>query len=209
MGVIQSAYRRKQRNAEDRKRRPIVFLIAEGKNKTETLYFKAFGHDLNRNVRFAPGDYTDPVNMVSTLKNFMDDNDFSPELGDKAYCLIDADVDAVKNAQLEKAERLAERFNIQIIVSAPSFEYWFICRFTFTGKKYMSNSELLADLEVHIPGYKKSAIHMYDLLKSEVSTAIKNARMIEKKLLADGEKIHTVSFTPSSEAYYIAEELSK
>lgn len=209
MGVIQSAYRRKQRNAEDRKRRPIVFLIAEGKNKTETLYFKAFGHDLNRNVRFAPGDYTDPVNMVSTLKNFMDDNDFSPELGDKAYCLIDADVDAVKNAQLEKAERLAERFNIQIIVSAPSFEYWFICHFTFTGEKYMSNSELLADLEVHIPGYKKSAIHMYDLLKSEVSTAIKNARMIEKKLLADGEKIHTVSFTPSSEAYYIAEELSK
>ena len=209
MGVIQSAYRRKQRNAEDRKRRPIVFLIAEGKNKTETLYFKAFGHDLNRNVRFAPGDYTDPVNMVSTLKKIMADNDFSPELGDKAYCLIDADVDAVKNAQLEKAERLAERFNIQIIVSAPSFEYWFICHFTFTGKKYMSNSELLADLEVHIPGYKKSAIHMYDLLKSEVSTAIKNARMIEKKLLADGEKIHTVSFAPSSEAYYIAEELSK
>lgn len=123
MGVIQSAYRRKQRNAEDRKRRPIVFLIAEGKNKTETLYFKAFGHDLNRNVRFAPGDYTDPVNMVSTLKKIMADNDFSPELGDKAYCLIDADVDAVKNAQLEKAERLAERFNIQIIVSAPSFEW--------------------------------------------------------------------------------------
>jgi hypothetical protein len=85
MGVIQSAYRRKRRNAEDRKRRPIVFLIAEGKNKTETLYFKAFGHDMNRNVRFAPGDYTDPVNMVSTLKNFMADNDFSPELGDKAY----------------------------------------------------------------------------------------------------------------------------
>ena len=209
MGVIQSAYRRKQRNAEDRKRRPIVFLIAEGKNKTETLYFKAFGHDLNRNVRFAPGDYTDPVNMVSTLKNFMDDNDFSPELGDKAYCLIDADVDAVKNAQLEKAERLAERFNIQIIVSAPSFEYWFICHFTFTGKKYTSNSELLADLEVYVPGYKKSAFRMYDLLKSKVSTATKNARMIEKKLLADGEKIHTVSFTPSSEAYYIAEELSK
>lgn len=85
MGVIQSAYRRKQRNTEDRKRRPIVFLIAEGKNKTETLYFKAFGHDVNRNVRFAPGDYTDPVNMVSTLKSFMADNDFSPELGDKAY----------------------------------------------------------------------------------------------------------------------------
>lgn len=91
MGVIQSAYRRKRRNAEDRKRRPIVFLIAEGKNKTETLYFKAFGHDMNRNVRFAPGDYTDPVNMVSTLKNFMADNDFSPELGDKA-CSFEAEL---------------------------------------------------------------------------------------------------------------------
>lgn len=147
--------------------------------------------------------------MVSTLKKFMAVNDFSPELGDKAFCLIDADIDAVKNAQLVKAAKLAERFNIQIIVSAPSFEYWFICHFIFTGKKYTSNSELLADLEVYVPGYKKSTFHMYDLLKSELSTAIKNARMIEKKLLADGEKIHTVSFTPSSEVYYIAEELSK
>ena len=139
MGVIQSAYRRKQRNAEDRKRRPIVFLIAEGKNKTETLYFKAFGHDLNRNVRFAPGDYTDPVNMVSTLKNFMDDNDFSPELGDKAYCLIDADVDAVKNAQLFKLSYQLRALNTGLSVTSHSpgknicqtQSFWPILRFIF------------------------------------------------------------------------------
>lgn len=41
MGVIQSAYRRKQRNAEDRKRRPIVFLIAEGKKKNGDLVFQS------------------------------------------------------------------------------------------------------------------------------------------------------------------------
>ena len=63
MAVSKNVYRRKQRNTGTRKRKPIVFLIAEGKNKTETIYFKDFAKDNNRIIRFAPGNHTDPVNL--------------------------------------------------------------------------------------------------------------------------------------------------
>jgi hypothetical protein len=207
MGLTRNSYKQKKRNAGTRQRKPIIFINAEGKNRTETLYFKAFGHDVNRIIRFAPGDYTDPGNMVAALSTFMTNNDFSPELGDKAYCLIDADTSEAKDSQIEKAITSANSANIQIIVSAPSFEYWFICHRKFTGKQYASNAELMAELEHCIPGYRKNSSNMYEMLKGQTCEAIKNARMIEKKHLAAGKKIHTVRFAPSSEAYYIAEEL--
>ena len=48
MAVNSGGYKRKVRNSFRRARRPIIFLVAEGKNKTETLYFRNFGQDVNR-----------------------------------------------------------------------------------------------------------------------------------------------------------------
>ena len=209
MAVGREAYKRKQRNTGVRKRKPIVFITAEGKNKTEMLYFKSFGHDVDRNIRFAPGNYTDPVNMVVGLRNYMAENDFSPDLGDKAFCLIDTDVSVEKDSQIVKAIDLAEKCDIQVIVSSPCFEYWFLCHFHLIGKKYSSNSELLSDLKRYIPGYKKNTPNMYEVLKGRTPAAIQNAQVMEKCHLDNGEKLHTVSFSPSSEVYHIAEELNK
>lgn len=89
MAVNSGRNKRKERNSFRRARRPIIFLVAEGKNKTETLYFRDFGQDVNRIIKFAPGNHTDPVNMVNELKSYIAENDFSQDLGDKAYCLID------------------------------------------------------------------------------------------------------------------------
>lgn len=210
MGVGRSAaYRRKERNSRKRKRKPIVFLCAEGRNKTETLYFKAFGQDVNRIVRFSPGNYTDPVNMVQCLSKYMAENDFSPDLGDKAFCLIDADISVSKDAQIAKAIKLAQKENIQVIVSAPCFEYWYLCHFGMFGKKYLSNSELLSDIQHYVPQYQKNAPDMYEILKGRLLDAIQNAQAMEKRHLKDGETLHTVSFYPSTEVYYVVQELNK
>ena len=56
-------YEAKPRNTNLRKRKSIVLLAAEGKNKTETLYFKSIP-SATHVIRFAPGNYTDPINMV-------------------------------------------------------------------------------------------------------------------------------------------------
>ena len=203
------AYNRKRRNVELRKRKSITYIVAEGKNKTETLYFKAFGHDTNKIIRFAKGNHTDPVNMISELRNLLNDNDFSAELGDKAYCLIDADFSPSKNSQILKADELARNYGAQVIVSAPCFEYWFLCHYKASGKKYKSSIELISDLEKQISEYSKNAPNMYELLKEKTESAIKNAKTMELTHVANGEKIHTVDFSPSTEVYYIAEDLIK
>ncbi len=49
----------------------------------------------------------------------------STKYGDLAYCLVDADCDSRKNDQLAGATNLANKHNIELIVSAPCFEIWY------------------------------------------------------------------------------------
>ena len=207
MAVTSGGYKRKERNSFRRARRPIIFLVAEGKNKTETLYFSDFGQDVNRIIKFAPGNHTDPVNMVNELKSYIAENDFSQDLGDKAYCLIDADVNPAKNAQIAKAEELAKRAGIEIVLSVPCFEIWFLSHFNFSTKQYTSSAEVVAELQKYIPGYRKSTSGVYEKTKTLISTAHDNAVRMEKYCEKNGFAVHTTEFMPSTDVYRIVDEL--
>ena len=98
-----TGYQPKARNSYQRNRKSIVLLATEGKNKTETQYFKSIP-SLKHVIRFAPGNYTDPVNMMRALKKEFEELELETELGDAAFCLVDSDVDPAKNSQLEKAD---------------------------------------------------------------------------------------------------------
>ena len=201
MAVINGGYKRKERNSFRRARRPIIFLVAEGKNKTETLYFRDLGQDANRIIKFAPGNHTDPVNMVNELKSYLAENDFSQDLGDKAYCLIDADVNAAKNEQIAKAEELAKKAGIEIILSVPCFEIWFLCHFIYSTKQYTSSAEVVTELQKYIPGYDKSTAGVYERIKSLTATALDNAARLEKYCENNGFAVHTTDFMPSTDVY--------
>ncbi len=62
-----NGYQPKPRNTNQRQRKKIILLAAEGKNKTETHYFRSLSSS-SYIIRFAPGNYTDPVNMMHALK---------------------------------------------------------------------------------------------------------------------------------------------
>ena len=82
-------YQPKRRNLFNRRRKSIILLAAEGKNRTETQYFKKVPCP-NHVIRFAPGNYTDPVNMVHALKREYEELELDPQLGDAAFCLVDS-----------------------------------------------------------------------------------------------------------------------
>ena len=94
-----TGYQPKTRNSYQRKRKSVVLLAAEGKNKTETQYFKSIPSP-DHVIRFAPGNYTDPVNMVYALRKEYEELELDAELGDAAFCLVDSDVDSAKDRQL-------------------------------------------------------------------------------------------------------------
>ena len=61
-----ATYNKKKRGIEQRKRKRLVFVSAEGKNKSETLYLKSFN---NKDIyfKFVSGNSTDPVKMSKDL----------------------------------------------------------------------------------------------------------------------------------------------
>lgn len=208
MSLRKPGYTPKRRGTSFRKRKAIILINTEGKNETETNYLRGF---IGKNVpiHFCPGRDTDPVNMVNQLIKKMKAIDFDKSLGDKAFCLIDSDLNPKKNTEILAAEVLAVRKGIELIVSAPCFEDWFLCHFVFSTKQYVSNDELIADLKKKVPNYSKNRIDMYEELIPHVDNAIKNSKKQEAELYKIGKTKHTVDFSPSTEAYRVIEGIDE
>lgn len=206
MGLKKVGYISKKRNANTRKRKRFVVISSEGKNKTEKLYFKRFNSDKIR-IHFSKGGATHPEGMISELLVEMKDIDFQPQLGDKAYCVIDSDFNEIKNEQIAKAEKKAKTKNIEVIVSGPCFEIWYLCHFIYSTKQYASNEEVIKELEKYIHGYTKSKEDVYDILLSLQEKAIANAKRLEEYNVQNNKKIHSVEFMPSTEVYKIIESI--
>ena len=196
-----NGYQPKPRNTNQRQRKQIILLATEGKNKTETHYFRSLSGS-SYIIRFAPGNYTDPVNMVSALKAEFEDQGLETELGDVAYCLIDSDMDPIKNKQIATADVQAGD-KVTVIVSSPCFEVWYLCHYVKSTKQYASNKEVIDALKKYVPEYNKGMPGLWDILGDKSEVAIKNAKELEKYCIELGLKPHTVAFMPSTEIYKI------
>lgn len=202
-------YTKKPRNTGRRIRRPIIFLGTEGNNRTETLYFRDFCQDYNKMVRFSTGNNTDPVNMINDLKSYMDKNGFDAELGDKSYCLVDSDVARSKDVQVSQADTIALQNGIEVIVSVPCFEIWYLCHFAYSTRSYATNIDVITNLLRYIPSYSKNMPKVYELTKESIQQAISNAVRLEEYCTGNGFIKHTTGFMPSTEVYKIAIEIMK
>ena len=199
-------YTKKQRGVERRKRNRFVFISAEGRNKTETIYFRRLSV---RSVRFkfVSGSNTDPVKMSEDLIKKMQDDGFDSEIGDLAYCLVDGDNSAHKNQQIEQADILGHKHGFKVIFSNPCFEVWYICHFKYTAKQYASSKEAIEELKKCYPNYSKSDTELRGFPLEKISTAVENARKLEEwNEKQPGRKKHTVSYLPCTEVFKMIEE---
>ncbi|WP_303816289.1 RloB family protein [Acidaminococcus timonensis] len=205
---LHAGYRKKIRDSKQRKTKHVLLIAAEGNNKTETNYFRNFNKD-SVSVRFVSGNETEPGQLVRRLAEEAEAQDLQPD--DLAVCLVDADFDVSKNNQLKKADQEASKarkkgFNLQLTVSSPCFEIWYLCYFSSSTRNYNSNKEILKELERYIPDYSKSQDVYKEYLQGNTALAVKNAKILEKHCLESGLQPHTVSFTPSTEVYKVFEE---
>lgn len=199
-------FEQKKRGEVLKKKRPAVFIAAEGHNRTERNYFKGFAsRHKNLSIKMVPDSSTDPVGMAESLADFMDDSGFSLEDGDMAFCLIDHDCNYTKDSQIAQALQIAQEKGFYVIVSNPCFEIWFICHFTSTPKNYSSSKEVIKDLDSYIPGYGKSDIDVFIKTESRLSDAISVAKRLEEKCSSLGYIIHRHDFSPSTEVFKMIE----
>lgn len=110
-----------------RKRRPIIYIICEGK-ETETKYFKHF-RTRNCLVDIVPisSKHKAAEHLVKHAKSLLSHSDYFPKDGDQLWCVFDCDDNT--NGELKNASDYAEKHGYKIAYSNPCFEYWYLLHF--------------------------------------------------------------------------------
>lgn len=195
----------RQRNRGNRQRKSIVAIGCEGKNKTETIYFKNFS-SRECNIRFSTGNHTDPVGMANDLVQFIKEEDISSEYDDKVYLLIDTDVNQKKQAQLNEAKGICEKNRIELITSTPTFEIWYRLHYGFSTKIYQNSKQVKEEMNDKIENYSES-MDVFQLLKDKTGIAIENAKKLEKYQKENGQVLGSENCNPYTAVYKVVEEL--
>ena len=128
-------FQKKKRNDVKRKRKPVMLITAEGRNKTEKQYFNSFQDQHGKySIRFATGLETDPVGMLKAMEKTWKKNELSEKDGDKAYIVLDMDCIPEKIQLVKELHKKSK--NIQFIVSNPCIEVWFILHFIYMTHQF-------------------------------------------------------------------------
>lgn len=202
---MKSVYKAKKRNSWDRKRKRIILIATEGKNKTEETYFRNFQTKDTR-IIFARGNFTDPVNMATLLVDDYKDKGLDKELGDIAFCVVDGDVSITREKQILDADNIVKGCG-SVIVSNPCIEVWFLCHFTDSTKQYASGKEAIKRLQDYLTEYEKNISNLYELIYDKTSVAVENAKRMETYNNCLERKLHRADFQPSTEVYKIIETI--
>ena len=176
---MQREFSFKKRNSRKRKPKPLVLIVAEGRNVTETQYFQQFQKQhANFNIKvLSPGSKTDPQGMKKKLERYWKQNDMSPAKGDLGFIVLDLDCDDKKGNLIEKLKAHSEF--VRFIVSNPCFEVWFLLHFKFTTHVYANGEEVIEDLRAFIADYEKTK-DVAGTLADKTDVALDNAKQLVK-----------------------------
>jgi len=163
-------------------RRKVYLIVCEGKNKTEYNYLSHFRNDTIA-IDLQKSEDTDPISMIKKTKHFIRKNKIDFKYGDKAFCLMDIDLDASKANLIKQLQN--ENPNITIITSNPCVESWFLFHFVKHPQTQNSSQSNKTYLKTFIPNYseKMDVYAKVEKIKNNLKEAIENSQN-KKRLLA-------------------------
>ncbi len=146
---------RKTKEEFKRQRKPSIFIVCEGRNKTERTYFNHFNQrNAPYNLRILNSESTDIMSMAKKAATTFTEYDLDATIGDKVYCLVDLDLEQNKHEKYLRAKRLYK--NIEIIPSNPCFEIWLQYYFTAHPKAVSSSQKAKEEMQGFVVGYTES-----------------------------------------------------
>lgn len=197
----------KSRGKYRRRERKLILLAVEGrKNITETNYFNHFNREQSEySIRFVPCNETDPVNLVNKAEEDWIKEKCDAKFGDLVYCVFDTDTDPEKQNEIDEAIRLTQRSHVEVVLSNPCFEVWYILHFKYSSGSFNSNDEVIKALRKYIPWYEKNK-DVFPELHSNTQKAVLNARRLEQ-YHKDNDNRRGIARNPGTEVYRIVEKL--
>lgn len=170
----------KIRGREQRKRKPVVLLVAEGHNKTEKLYLEHFSYSGSKyTVKVLSRGETSPKGMLDEIKRERDIEEVLSE-NDIVGIILDLDCSDEKARILQDLMKKEEYRGLTVIASNPCFEVWFVAHFHNLQGTYTSSNQVLDDLRKNINNYGKGK-DFYSKLKENTQTAIERCKIKTKQ----------------------------
>lgn len=209
-----------QRGIRRRKVKPVILIITEG-SQTEPKYFNHF-RTRNNNIdvrvvgsRSSAGE-TDYSSLLRKAVEYKKMNDLSAKDNDSVWIVADADINynnlnpiQSKNSQLENVRKTAINKDINIIISNPCFELWYLLHFRYTTRHLNTYKDVYDMLEQHITAYNKNK-DIYDLVKEKMCHAIENAKKLEEYQEGLGNNIlFGLNVNPFTDVYRLVQVLVK
>lgn len=173
---------------------PTFHMFCEGE-KTEPYYINGYlshFHSEKRNIFLIEDTKKNtPVQLVVAAINH---KETTPE-NDLYWVVFDRESTVKYSHKLHlKAMTLANKYNINIALSNVCFEFWLLLHFTQTTASYsscqdlLSNSKLKAYLKTQgIEKYDKGLPLLFDALKTKITDAKKNAKIINQQAINAAE----------------------
>lgn len=146
---------KKTKDIYKKQRKPYVFIVCEGRNKTEITYFDNFKErSAPFNLYCKPCESTDILSMAKKAASIFVENDLDLDLGDRVFCLVDLDLEQTKYDKFITAKKKYKK--IDIIPSNPCFEVWLQYYFTKYPKVVPSSQKVKEEMAKILPGYTES-----------------------------------------------------
>ena len=119
------------------------------------------------------------------------------------YCVID--VEAPKAESLSRAVNKAEGNRLEVILSNPCFEYWYILHFRKTSAPFSTSQEAKSALRREHGAYCESDTTIFDVVYPKTADAIKHSKEVLREQHDDAENL--CDCNPSTHVHKIVEYL--
>ncbi|MFR1725051.1 RloB family protein [Emergencia timonensis] len=178
-----------KRGSRRRKVKPVTLIVTEG-SQTEPRYFDYF-RTRQKNIEIQiignkqKGSRTDYLSLVKKAIEYKNKNQISTFYGDQIWIVADGDVNynnpdpiRLKNTQLMNARNLAAKNDINIALSNPCFELWYLMHFKYSTSYLKDYNAVASLLKNYISDYDKKS-DIAEILSPHLTNAIHNAAKLE------------------------------
>jgi len=180
-------------------------IVCEG-SRTEPEYLNALRRKLRLTAVWIDvlglEEESDPVDVIRHAASRKKQGASTELPYEKVWCVVDVEVPPRKRS-LRTAAKQAHAEGIELIMSNPCIEYWFLLHFRKHIKPFASDTELQQALRHEHPTYRKNQIG-FDVLYPRTGNAIQNAEELIMKL---GFGADLVVSNPSTNVHQLVKHL--
>jgi len=176
-----TSFKRRESIRQPRER---ILIVCEG-DKTEPKYFESLRAEfkLGTVIVVEGGEWgSAPISVVDYAlsrdervsrrrKTRQKGQTSEPPFGE-VWCVFDVD----QHESFHRAVDKARANGLELVVSNPAFEYWYLLHFRETDRPFADASEVIKSLKVYLPDYDKGDV--FDHLFDRTDEAVGRARRI-------------------------------